>query len=79
MKLTEKEKQELQKMLDDQDKPQDTSWLMVEHYAKLSKKQNPMGLICKICYVTHLPKDCPHRKTETDEKKTSTNSSQGEK
>jgi hypothetical protein len=67
MKLTEKEKQELQKMLEDQDKPQDTSWLMVDHYAKLSKKENPMGFVCKLCYITHLSKDCPNRKQKTNE------------
>jgi len=40
-RLTDKEKQELRKMLEEQDKPTDDSWLMIDHYARLSKKENP--------------------------------------
>lgn len=61
-RLTDKEKQELKKLLEEQDKPQDTSWLMADHYAKLSEKDNPFKLGCKLCMKTHFPKDCPNRK-----------------
>lgn len=61
-RLTDKEKEELRKLLEEQDKPQDTSWLMTDHYAKLSEKDNPFKLGCKLCMKTHFPKDCPNRK-----------------
>jgi len=60
-RLTEKEKQELRKLLEDQDKPADSSWLMLDFYAKLSKKQNPFNLSCSLCMKTHLAKDCPNK------------------
>ncbi len=63
-RLTQKEKEELKKLLEEQDKPQDTTWLMVDYYAKLSKKDNPLNLGCKLCTKTHFPKDCPNRKKE---------------
>jgi len=65
-RLTEKEKDELRKLLEDQDKIGDTSWLMVDHYAKLSKKENPNDLGCKLCMKTHFPKNCPNRKSTKD-------------
>lgn len=61
-RLTDKEKEDLRKLLEEQDKPQDTTWLMVDHYARLSKKDNPLNLGCKLCMKTHFPKDCPNRK-----------------
>lgn len=64
-RLTDKEKEELRKLLEEQEKPQDTTWLMVDYYAKLSKKENPLNLGCKLCAKTHFPKDCPNRKKET--------------
>lgn len=71
-RLTDKEKQELRKMLEEQEIPADQSWLMIEHYAKLSKKENPYDFGCKLCSITHLSKECPHKtdKTyKTEEKK----------
>ena len=61
-RLTDKEKEELRKLLEEQEKPQDDSWLMADHYAKLSKKDNPKNYGCKLCDKTHFPKDCPNRK-----------------
>lgn len=61
-RLTEKEKQELRKMLEEQDKPVDDSWLMIDYYSKMSKKENPKNYGCLLCDKTHSPKDCPNRK-----------------
>lgn len=61
-RLTEQEKQELKKLLEDQDKPQDATWLMVDHYAKLSKKENPFNYGCILCDKTHKPINCINRK-----------------
>lgn len=38
-------------------------WLRTEHYAKLSKKENPHGLGCTLCEKTHSSKLCPNKKT----------------
>jgi hypothetical protein len=35
-------------------------WLHIEHFAKLSKKENPHGFVCILCYKTHMPKNCRH-------------------
>lgn len=67
--LTEKEKKELRKMLEDQDKPADESWLMVEHYANLPKKQNPYGFSCKLCSLTHHARECLFKKIDKEQKK----------
>jgi hypothetical protein len=69
-RLTDKEKQELRKLLEEQDKPQDDSWLMADHYAKLSKKENPKNYGCLLCDKTHFPKNCPNRKAESKPKYT---------
>lgn len=61
-RLTEKEKEELRKLLEDQDKPLDNSWLRTDHYAKLSKKENPFNLGCQLCLKSHAPNNCPNRK-----------------
>lgn len=61
-RLTDKEKEELRKILEEQDKPADDSHLMADHYAKLSKKENPFNYGCLLCDKTHTPKDCPNRK-----------------
>lgn len=70
-RLTEKEKEELRKILEEEDKPADESWLMVDYYAKLSKKNNPHKFICKLCSITHLSNECPNKKI-INEKKTYT-------
>lgn len=64
--LTESEKKELKRLLEEQDKAPDTSWLMVEHYYKLSKKENPYNLGCKLCTITHFAKSCPNRLVQTE-------------
>lgn len=69
-RLTEKEKQELRKLLEEQDKPVDDSWLMTDYYAKLSKKNNPKNYGCKLCDKTHLPKECPNKKVDSKTKYT---------
>lgn len=61
-RLTDKEKQELKKLLEEQDNPQDDKWLMAEHYAKLSKKENPFDYGCLLCDKTHTSKNCPNKK-----------------
>lgn len=61
-KLTDKKKQELKKLLEEQDNIQDDKWLMADHYVKLSKKENPFNYGCLLCDKTHTPKDCPNRK-----------------
>lgn len=40
-------------------------WLHVEYFAKLSKKENPHGFICILCYKTHSPKNCSSSKIKT--------------
>jgi len=65
-RLTDKEKQELRKMLEEQDKPTDDSWLMIDHYARLSKKENPYNFVCKLCSITHLPAECPHKSPKVE-------------
>lgn len=47
-------------------------WLHVEYFAKLSKKENPHGFICILCYKTHKPKDCPNKDFRAAEKDTKT-------
>jgi hypothetical protein len=42
----------------------DNDWLMVEHYRKLPKKENPYDFGCILCSKTHFPKDCQNRKTK---------------
>jgi len=69
-RLTDKEKQELRKLLEEQDKPVDDSWLMAEHYAKLPEKKNLKNYGCLLCDKTHLPKECPNRKVESKPKYT---------
>lgn len=64
-RLTDKEKEELRKLLEDQDRPQDNSWLMVEEYAKKSKKQNPYNFGCLLCTKTHTTVNCPNRKEKS--------------
>lgn len=64
-RLTDKEKEELRKLLEDQDRPQDNSWLMVEEYAKKSKKQNPYNFGCLLCTKTHTILNCPNRKEKS--------------
>lgn len=64
-RLTEKEKEELRKILAEQDVPQDDSYLMADHYAKLSKKENPFNYGCILCMKTHSPKECPNRKEKS--------------
>ena len=72
-RLSEKEKQELRKLLEDQDKPLDNSWLRVEHYTKLSKKDNPFGFACALCSKTHHPSNCPHQNKKQETQKTQNN------
>lgn len=64
-RLTEREKEELKKLLDDQDKPQDSSWLMIEEYAKKTKRQNPNNFGCLLCTKTHSTEQCPNRKEKS--------------
>lgn len=71
--LTEAEKKELKKLLEDHDKSQDVSWLMVDYYYKLSKKQNPYNLKCKLCTITHLAQKCPNTIFQKEEEKTKEN------
>ena len=61
-RLTEKEKQELRKLLEEQDKPTDTKWLMAEEYSKKTEKENPYNLGCILCTKTHNAAECPNRK-----------------
>lgn len=39
-------------------------WLHIEYFAKLTKKENPYGFVCILCYKTHFPKNCPSSKTK---------------
>lgn len=64
-RLTDKEKEELRKLLEEQEKPQDSSWLMVNEYAKQTKKQNPFNYGCILCSKTHTPINCPNRKEKS--------------
>jgi hypothetical protein len=64
-RLTDKEKEELRKILADQDKPLDDKWLMVDEYAKKSKKENPFNYGCILCMKTHNSKECPNRKEKS--------------
>lgn len=45
-------------------------WLMVEHYSKLSKRENPHNIGCLYCFKTHLPANCENRKTVVEPEKT---------
>ena len=65
-RLSDKEKAELKKLLEEQDRPPDDSWLMAEEYAKKSKKENPYGFGCVLCTKTHLPSACPNRKEKPE-------------
>lgn len=65
--LSDKEKEELKRLLEDQNRPPDTSWLMTEEYAKKTKKQNPYNLGCILCAKTHTPINCPNRKEKKEE------------
>lgn len=65
-RLSDKEKAELKKLLEEQDRPPDNSWLMVEEYAKKSKKENPFNYGCVLCAKTHLSSVCPNRKEKIE-------------
>ena len=59
----------------------DQAWLHLEYYAKLSKKENPYGIICILCYKTHKPATCPHKsevRSAVDRQTTSDSSGQFE-
>lgn len=43
-------------------------WLHVDHYAKLSPRQNPYGLVCILCEKTHKASECPNKKAPEPEK-----------
>ena len=60
-KLTDKEKKELKKLLDDQDLPEDSSWLLVDQYAKAKSR-----FVCILCEKTHLIKNCPNKNKTKD-------------
>jgi hypothetical protein len=64
-RLTDKEKEELRKLLEDQDKPLDDKWLMADEYAKKTKKENPNNYGCILCDKTHFVKNCPNRKEKS--------------
>lgn len=43
-------------------------WLHLDHYAKLSTRQNPHGLVCVLCEKTHKARSCPNRRAKEPEK-----------
>lgn len=65
-RLTDKEKEELKRLLEDQDKPLDNSWLMADEYSKKTNKENPYNLKCVLCMKTHLPSKCPNKKEKVE-------------
>jgi len=62
--LSKSEKEELKRILDEEERPQDKSWLMVQEYKKKKSRFN-----CALCEKTHTIKNCPNKIEEKEVEK----------